>query len=185
MDDFIWFFIYVEVKIMSKRVGIILTPEERQLSDDLDKQILRERTMAGVDMTTYIHDRVDKDEYVKARNKRYKEKYYQQDPEKFRAKGRENYAKHREQRLQHNHEYYQENREEILDQKAGYYLTNREEILKKRKEAYIPHPKEVIDTPEAEAKRQRERERYQRNKAEINRKRREKRRKAKNGEKCI
>ena len=158
---------------------IVLTPEERQLSDELDRQILRERTMAGVDMTPYIHNRLDKEEYTRARNKRYKEKYFKADPEKFRAAGRANYAKHREARIAHNHQYYQENREEILDQKAGYYQTHREEILEKRKQAYVPHPKQVIDTPEAELKRQREKERYQRNKDEINRKRREKRKQKK------
>lgn len=164
---------------------IVLTPEERQLSDDLDKEILRERMMAGVDLTPYIHNRVDKDEYIKARNREYREKYYSQDPEKARAQSRENYAKHRERYLKYSREYYQKNKEEILDQKAGYYLTNREEILRKRKEAYIPHPREVINTPEAEAKRLRERERYQRNKEAICKKKREKRRKEKDGKKCL
>lgn len=182
MELFIQSFLCIEVKIMKR---IVLTPEERQLSDDLDKEILRERMMAGVDMTTYIHNRLDKSEYVRARNRRYREKYYNQDPEKARAKGRENYARNKERHLKRSREYYQENKEEILDQKAGYYLTNREEILKKRKEAYIPHPRKVIDTPEAEAKRLRERERYQKNKEAINAKRREKRRKEKDGKKCI
>ena len=65
----------------------------------------------------------------------------------------------------------------ILSQKRSYYEEHREEILKSRKENYVPHPKQVIDTPEAQRKRERERERYLRNREEINRKRREKRRK--------
>ena len=121
---------------------------------------------------------VDDKLYKQAQRRYFHKKYYSLDPEKFRRKGRESYARHREERLKQHHEYYDKYREELLSNKRAYYLANREQILADRKAKYVPYPKEVIDTPQAELKRQRERERYQSKKDEINARRRANRKKA-------
>lgn len=159
----------------------VLSSFEREVSKSTDESILVSR---GISYNQTIHKRqnksVDPVLYRQAQNRHFHKKYYSANPEHFRAKGRENYRKHREARLTHSHQYYQEHKEEISANKKTYYQEHKEEILAKRKEAYQPKGKRpVIDTPEAEAKRQREKERYQRNKEEINRRRRE-RRKQKN-----
>ena len=157
--------------------NIVLTSEEYRLSNELDNTIRRERVLAGVDLTVYIHHRVDKPDYIRAKSRLYHENFKKKHPERVLQMGRANYHNHKKARLQRNHEYYSENKQEILEQKQGYYTRNRDKILAPRKENYDPHPREVIDTPEAELKRQREKARYERNKEEINRKRREKRKK--------
>lgn len=159
----------------------VLSSFERSVSKDTNESILNSR---GISYDSTRHKRQNKDIdpvlYRKAQNKHFHKKYYNANPEHFRAKGRENYRKHREARLAHSRQYNAEHKEEISANKRTYYQEHREEILAKRKANYVPKGKRpVIDTPEAEAKRQREKERYERNKEEINRRRRE-RRKQKN-----
>ena len=155
----------------------VLSQFERSVSRETDSSILVSR---GLTYNQTTHKRQNKEVdpvlYKQAQNRYFHKKYYNANPEHFRAKGRENYRKHREARIETMRKYNEEHREEILANKKTYYLANREEILASRKEKYVPKGKRpVIDTPEAEAKRQREKERYQKNKEEINRRRRERR----------
>lgn len=155
----------------------VLSLAERKMSKDIDTDIIVSR---GLIYCSTLHKRQNKDVdpvlYRQAQNRHFHQKYYKVNSEYYKKKGRENYLKHREDRLEQSHKYYQDHKEEILANKKSYYLDNRENILAKRKEKYIPKDKKpLIDTLEAEIKRQREKERYQKNKEEINRKRRERR----------
>jgi 2C-methyl-D-erythritol 2,4-cyclodiphosphate synthase len=152
---------------------IVLTKEERDFSYELDAEILRERAVAGVDLTTYVHDRVDKEEYKRAKRRLYHENSMKKNPEAVRKSARDSYHKHKEQRRQKQKQYYEYNREEILEQKQGYYQTNRDEILQKRRDSYIPHPVEVIDSELAEHRRQKSKVSYHKNKDSINARRRD------------
>lgn len=154
---------------------IVLTEEERRLSAELDKDILRERVMAGVEMTTYLHNRVDKERYGKAKRRQYHETAKRRNPEAVTRYGRESYARHKEKRLAHNRAYYDANREEILAQKQGYYRTYKDEILAQHKDNYVPHPVEVIDSKLAEYRRQKSKRSYQNRKDEISARRKAKR----------
>lgn len=140
---------------------IVLTQEERDLSDELDRSIQRERVMAGVEMTPYLHHRIDKEYYDKAKRRVYHERAMKKNPEAVRESGRKNYHNHRIQRRAQQKNYYDANQEEILAQKQGYYRTNRETILAQRQENYVPHPKEVKDTKLAEHRRQKSNRSYQ------------------------
>lgn len=153
----------------------VLTKEERDFSYELDAEILRERAVAGVDLTTYIHNRIDKEDYTRAKRRLYHENAMKKNPEAVRKYARDSYHRHKEERRQRQKEYYDENREEILDQKQGYYQTNRDEILQKRKDSYISHPVEVIDSEIAEHRRQKSKRSYHNNKDNINKKRRHQR----------
>lgn len=152
---------------------IVLTKEERELSYQLDAEILRERAVAGVELTTYLHDRVDKEQYKRAKRRLYHETAKKKNPEAVRRYARNSYHKHKEQIRQKQKQYYEYNREEILEQKQGYYQTNRDEILQKRRDSYIPHPVEVIDSELAEHRRQKSKVSYHKNKDSINAKRRD------------
>lgn len=156
---------------------------ERKFSTYLDNQVLVSR---GMSYTPTSHKRqikeVDEKLYKQAQRRYFHKKYYEQDPEKYRRLGRENYAKHKEARLENSHKYYLEHKEEISASKRAYYLEHREQILADRKSKYVPHPKQVINTPQAELKRQRERERYLAHKEEINAKRRQKRKERNNSD---
>ena len=103
-------------------------------------------------------------------------KYYREHPERCRAYQLKSINKHRDKVYERNRKYQQEHREEVLAQKRAYYKNNRERILAYQKSKYEPHPRTVIDTPQAESKRQSSKASYYRNREEINRRRREKRR---------
>lgn len=155
----------------------VLSDFERKVSRQTDSEILVSR---GLTYLSTSHMRQNKEvepvAYKKAQRRHFHRKYYLADPEKHRALARAGYRKYREARLKTSHEYYDIHKEEILANKRTYYQEHREEILAKRKRSYKPKGKRpVIDTPEAEAKRQRELERYHKNKEEINRRRRERR----------
>lgn len=155
----------------------ILTSEERSASRKRDTYSLIER---GITYDSTTHKRqvktVDPVLYRKAQNRHFHRKYYLADPEKHRAKGRESYYRNKEARLEYMKRYNEEHKEEISANKKTYYQEHREEILAKRKEAYQPKGKKpVIDTHEAELKRQRSNRWYEQNKEEINRRRRERR----------
>lgn len=155
----------------------LLSIQERKSSNDLDKEILNSRLSVYVPTNGARPYKLLPFDFKKSQQIHYHRKQYYKDIEKSREQGRQSYYRNRYNRQAHNREYYSNNREVILSQKRSYYEEHREEILKSRKENYVPHPKQVIDTPEAQRKRERERERYLRNREEINRKRREKRRK--------
>lgn len=146
---------------------IILTQEERDLSDELDRSIQRERVMTGVEMTPYLRHRIDKENYDKAKRRMYHERAMMKNPESVRDSGRKNYYRHRVQRRSQQKEYYDANRNEILAQKQGYYRTNRDVILAQRKQNYMSHPREVLNTELAEYHRQKSNESYQNNKEVI------------------
>ena len=158
-----------------------LTSFERELARENDKSILDSR---GITYDCQSHKRQLKDVepslYKKAQRKHFHKKYYLRDPEKHRRLARLSYARNKEKRLDSSHNYYKTHREEILSNKRTYYQEHREKILEKRKKDYVPRERTLIDTPEAELKRQRERERYQKNKEEINRRRKERRQNASN-----
>lgn len=140
-----------------------LSASERELARELDSDILTFRNTSK----------------EKVQRRQYHKKYYLADPEKHKRLARESYARNKEKRLACSHNYYKTHQEDILSNKKTYYQENREEILAKRKEKYVPRDKRpLIDTPEAELKRQRARESYQRNKEEINRRRKERRQNA-------
>lgn len=140
----------------------LLSTQERKSSNDLDKEILNSRLSVYIPMNGARPYKLLPFDFKKSQQRHYHRKQYYKDVEKSREQGRQSYYRNRDIRQAHNRQYYAE---------------NREVILKSRKENYVPHPKQVIDTPEAQRKRERERERYLRSREEINRKRREKRRK--------
>lgn len=152
---------------------------ERKETADRDKRVEKSRGYEYYPGTANLRQipEIDRKAYLKAQRAYFHRKSYYADVEKSRQRGRENYAKHREARQVTMRAYASTHKEEISQNKRAYYLEHREEILQKRKDQYVPHPKEVIDTPEAQAKREREKARYEANKEEINRRRREKRRK--------
>lgn len=157
------------------------TLKERRDSTELDVQAVRFSLMS-YDKTSHrrqIKTR-DQKEHIKARNHFFHQKYYYRDVEESRRKSRENYRRHKEDRDSQCKQYYAEHRDEILANKKSYYVANRETILADRKAKYVPkEPRPLIDTEEAELKRQRERERYHRNREEINAKRRARRKELK------
>ena len=155
----------------------VLTAFEREVARVTDKSILNSRGLTYSENTRHKSD----DLHKKAQRKHFHRKYYLKDPEKHRRLARLSYARNKEKRLASSHNYYKTHREEILSNKKTYYQENREKILEKRKKDYVPRErKPLIDTPEAELKRQRARESYQRNKEEINRRRKERRLNASN-----
>lgn len=129
----------------------ILTKEERELSKRLD--------LYAQDCFTYTpvtHKRqircVDPVLYRKAQNRYFHQKYYKENPEHFRAKGRESYRKHRDKRLESSHKYYEEHKEEILANKKTYYQEHKEEITAKRKKYYEENKKIINERRRRNAK---------------------------------
>ena len=160
----------------------VLSSFEREVARNTDRNILDSR---GLTYDSQTHKRqignVEPSLYKKAQRRHYHKKYYLADPEKHKRLARLSYARNKEKRLASSHSYYKTHKEEILSSKKTYYQEHREEILEKRKKAYVPREKKpLIDTPEAELKRQRARESYRRNKEEINRRRRERSQNASN-----
>lgn len=154
---------------------IVLTKEERQLADQLDAEILRERVVANVELTPYLRNRLDKEYYKRAKRRLRYEKLKVSNPEALRNQAREKYHRHKDRIRQSQRQYYKNERAEILAQKQGYYRTNRDEILQKRKENYVPHPKEMSDDPIAKYNNEKSQRHYSEHKDEINRRRKAKR----------
>ena len=107
---------------------------EYQQSKALDKQILDERKPKPIDMTRYIHNRIDKEEYTKARDRELDHARYWRNPEKCRQKSLQRYYKNRDKILEKAKEYYQKNKDEIKARSKAYYEAHKEEISKKRRE---------------------------------------------------
>lgn len=154
----------------------IISSHEREISNRTDTEILEARVPVYISTRGCRPYKVRPHNFSKSQARYFSRKNYYKDVDKSREQGRENYYKHRETRKATMRRYYSENKETLLNQKKAYYEEHKEEILKSRKENYVPHLKQVIDTPEAQLKREREKARYEANKEEINRKRRERRR---------
>ena len=77
-------------------------------------------------MTRYVHNRPDKEAYIKARNKEYEDK-----------------RKGRADRVESKKKYYQNHREEKLEYQNNYYETHKEEILAQRKLKYEKNREKV------------------------------------------
>lgn len=105
------------------------TEQERKLSSSLDKDCNK---VVGVDMTRYIHNRPDKEEYERARNREYEHK--RAGTPKRKEQKRKQYLRHREEKLSYQNRYYAEHKEEILARQKAHYEAHKEEINKKRRE---------------------------------------------------
>lgn len=104
------------------------TEQERKQSSLFDKDIYK---ITGIDMTRYIHNRIDKDEYKKALQREYDKKRDKTPNRKEQKK--QQYLKHRDKRLKHQAIYYREHREECIARQKAYYEAHREEINAKRR----------------------------------------------------
>lgn len=105
------------------------TDKERKEIIERDKETSK---VTGIDMTRYIHNRIDKEEYVRERNKEY-EKKRQGSPKRIEAK-RQQYLRHRSAKLDYQNKYYYEHKEEILARQKAHYQAHREEINARRRE---------------------------------------------------
>lgn len=109
----------------------VATEDERNFSADLDKD---HKPKIVVDMTRYIHNRIDKEEYIKARNREYEQKRGY--PPKRKEQKRQQYLRHREAKLEYQNTYYEEHKEEVLARQKAHYEAHKEEINAKRREQY-------------------------------------------------
>lgn len=111
----------------------VLTYEERKFSRVIENSVKKSRE-PQVDMTRYIHNRIDKEEYIKARNREYEQKRQQyKDSPKRREQKKRQYQNHREEKLAYQKSYYAEHKEEVKARQKAYYEANREEINRRRK----------------------------------------------------
>lgn len=103
------------------------TLSERDFSAGLDKD---HKPKIVVDMTRYIHNRVDKEEYIKARDREY-EKKRGYTPKRKEQKHQQ-YLRHREAKLSYQKAYYEAHKEEILArQKQKYKEKKEKEVMQK------------------------------------------------------
>lgn len=105
------------------------TLAERKASSERDKECHK---VTGIDMTRYIHNRVDKEEYIKARNREYEMKRAGT-PKRKECK-RNQYLRHRKEKLAYQNTYYQNHKEECIARSRAYYEAHKEEISAKRRE---------------------------------------------------
>ena len=150
-----------------------MTLIERKFSDSLNKDIKNERELkveVGIGMQRYVYNRPDKEAYIKARNREYEIK--RKSRHDMKAKSREKYLRHREERIEYQKSYYRNNKDEILAIQKSKYEENKEEINRKRREQYaISHPRKPKQTDEE--RREKQREYREKNRDELNRKKRE------------
>ena len=113
------------------------TLKEREFLAEYETSVKKEREMKvdpTLGMTRYIHNRPDKEAYIKARNREYEEK------RKGRADRveykRQQYLRHREDKLAYANKYYLEHREEVLAKRKALYEAHKDEINRKRREDY-------------------------------------------------
>lgn len=107
------------------------TEQERKCAAEQDKSIKSE-VLSGIDMTRYIHNRPDKAEYEKARDREYEQK--RKGSPKRKEQKRKQYLRHREAKLEYQNRYYAEHREEILARQKAHYEAHKEDINAKRRE---------------------------------------------------
>lgn len=111
--------------------------EERQYSREYELSLKRENKITDtpkLGMQRYIHNRPDREAYIKARNAEYEAKRKGR-PDRVEYKKRQ-YQRHREEKLAYQKKYYENNKEEILARQKANYQANKEEINKKRREEY-------------------------------------------------
>lgn len=105
------------------------TLEERKASSERDKDCHK---VTGIDMTRYIHNRVDKEEYQKARDREYDKK--REGTPKRKEQKRQQYLRHRDSKLAYQNSYYKNHKEECIARSKAYYEAHKEEISVKRRE---------------------------------------------------
>ena len=114
-----------------------MTLEERKYSAEYESSLKKElepHIIPELGMTRYIHNRPDKEAYVKARNAEYEAKRKGR-PDRVACKQRQ-YQRHREEKLAYQKDYYNRNSDEKRAYQKSYYEANREEINARRREAY-------------------------------------------------
>lgn len=115
------------------------TLQERNLSKELDNDC--KEVVVVEDMTRYIHNRIDKEDYLKARNKEYEAK--RKGRKDIREQKRKQYQNHREKKLAYQHQYYAEHREEITARQRAEYADNKEVFSERNKKYYEEHKDQV------------------------------------------
>lgn len=111
-----------------------LSPEEYDECRARDKRIMKDREPKPIDMTRYIHNRPDREAYVRERDRQLDHARYWRNPEKRRKQALESYRKHRGKVLRRAHKYYTENCEEIKTKNSQRYHKNKEKINQQRRE---------------------------------------------------
>ncbi len=112
-----------------------MTMEERIRSNEFERALKKEfepQVIPELGMQRYIHNRPDKEAYVKARNAEYEAK----------RKGRKDrvaykkryYRANRERVLEYQKNFYQEHQDEKMAYQRAYYEANKEEINRRRRE---------------------------------------------------
>lgn len=112
-----------------------MTLEERSFSKQYEtslKKSLQPQVIPELGMQRYIHNRPDKEAYIKARNAEYEAKRKGR-PDRVACKKRQ-YQKHREEKLAYQKSYYEKHKEEILARQKANYEANKEEINRRRRE---------------------------------------------------
>lgn len=124
---------------------ISLTVEEYNQARERDKEALElQRNVPEDEMQAkYIHNRINKEEYTRERNRRYERARYERDRERILLRKKAQYQRHREEKLQYQRQYYEANRAERILKSRKHYEEHKEEINRKRREQYaLEHPKE-------------------------------------------
>ena len=103
--------------------GCPATEEERRSASERDKECHK---VTGIDMTRYIHNRIDKEEYQKARDREYDRK--RAGTPKRKEQKRKQYLRHRDSKLAYQNTYYKEHKEECLARSKAHYEAHKEEI---------------------------------------------------------
>ena len=125
-----------------------MTLIERKFSDSLNKDIKNERELkveVGIGMQRYEHNRPDKEAYEKARDAEYEAK--RAGTPKRKEQKRQQYLRHREDKLAYSKKYYEEHKEEIkakhrankdknVEYSRKYYAEHKEEICAKQRLKY-------------------------------------------------
>lgn len=112
-----------------------MTLEERQYSKEYETSLKKEiepKIIPELGMRRYIHNRPDKEAYVKARNAEYEEKRKGR-ADRLECKKRQ-YQRHKEEKLAYQKSYYEQHKDEILAKQKAKYEANKEEINRRRRE---------------------------------------------------
>ena len=112
-----------------------MTLEERKFSAEYENSIKKEtqqQIIPELGMTRYIHNRPDKEAYIKARNAEYEAKRKGR-ADRVECKKRQ-YQRHREEKLAYQKDYYEKYKDEKKVYQKLYYEAHKEEINRKRRE---------------------------------------------------
>lgn len=110
----------------------VLTHEERKQSRIIEDSIKKGRLYQADLTAKYVHNRADKEEYTKARNRAYEQKRKGTDRRK--ETKRRQYQNHREEKLTYQKSYYESHKEEIVARQKAYYEANKERINERRRQ---------------------------------------------------